>query len=232
MSEDNLPGSMFGSLEWLMFEGAPPPPPHLVQWAEDLVGRARLRLKNFRVDLEAIQSTAMDAGTEGEIAMADAQMLFLDHGELVSRPLVRRYIEACEAELVARWLMSRGGFHFTDWATPRNLAALDGMVALGEQALAVRVVRKHLEKTQARAKQKWLMVGRKRPANMSADIAERYDEAVAKAAYELPGEIDAARMEIAELEHYVRAHGSHEDNRAVDAMIGELEKARKRFNIA
>ncbi len=223
---------MFGSLEWLMFEGAPPPPPHLVQFAEELVGRAKLKLRNFRVDLEAIQSAAVNSASAGDIALEDAQMLFLDHGEVVSRPLVRRYIEACEAELVARWLMSRGGFHFTDWATERNLAALGGMVALGEAALAVRVVRKHLEKTQSHARKRWQAVGRKRPDNLPPEIAERYAEQMARAAYELPGEIDAARIEIAEIEHYVRAHGSYEDNRAVDAMIAELDKARKRFNIA
>lgn len=223
---------MFGSLEWLMFEGAPPPPPHLAALAEQFVGAARPKLKNFRVDLEAVQSAAIKAGVAGEIALPDAQMLFLDHGETVSLPLVRRYIEACEAELVARWLMALGGFHFTGWATVRNLAALDGMVALGEHALAVRVVRKHLEKTQGRAKACWRRVGAKRRANIPPELLVRYEEQLEQARWELPGQIDAARMEIAELEQYVRGYGSHEDNRAIDAMIAELDKAKQRFNIA
>lgn len=217
--------------ERLLFEDAPPPPPHLAGLAQELVEAASPRFRNFRVDLEAVQGAAMRAGKAGEIAEADAQMLWLDHGEVVSLPLVRRYIAGHETELVARWLMALPSFHFAGWARPRNLAALDGMVACDEAALAVRVIRKHLEKTQNRARQCWRVVSAK-PKTVPAEHAERYEAQLAKARWELPGELESARIEIAELEQYVREHGSPEDNRAIDAMLAELEKARGRFNIA
>lgn len=215
--------------ERLLLDGAPPPPPHIRGLGERFVADARPRFRNFRVDLEAIQSAAIKAAEAGEIPHEDAQQLWLDRGDSVSRPLVHRYIEACETELVARWLMALGSFHFGAWATERNLTALDGMVACGEDALAVRVVRKHLEKTQDRARARWRLVARKRPANVPPEMLARYEEQLAKARWELPGEIEAARLEIAELERFVRDRGSPEDNRALDAMIAELDKARGRF---
>lgn len=215
--------------EKLLFEDAPPPPPHLAALGEKFVAAASPKYRNFRVDLETVQSAAMKAAQSGAIAEMDAQMLFLDTGDSVSLPLMRRYVEACETELVGKWLMALGSFHFPGWATPRNLAALDGMVGAGEPALAVRIVRKHLEKTGARAKACWRTVARKRPTVIPPELLDRYEAQMAQARWELPGQIDTARLEIAELEHYVHAHGSHEDNRALDAMIAELGKALTRF---
>ncbi|GGD63449.1 hypothetical protein GRI62_12585 [Erythrobacter arachoides] len=215
--------------ERLLFEGAPPPPPHLAALGQRFIAEAAPRFRNFRVDLEAVQGAAMQSARDGAIATEDAQMLFLDHGDTVSLPLVQRYVAAHQTELVARWLMMLGSFHFPGWATPRNLTALDGMVACDEAALAVRVVRKHLEKTQAHVRKRWRTVAAKRPKVIPPDILERYEAQLAKARWELPGELEAARLEIAELESFVRAHGSPEDNLAVDAMLAELEKARKRF---
>jgi hypothetical protein len=215
--------------ERLLFEDAPPPPPHLTALGQRFVDAARPKFRNFRVDLEAIEIVASKAGRAGEISADDGAQLFLDRGDSLSLPLVRRYVEACETELVARWLMTLGSFHFTGWATPRNLAALDGMVAAGEPALAVSVVRKHLEKTQRRARDLWRAVARKIPVNLPPDRLARYQEGLAKLRWELPGEIEAARIEIAELEAYVRDHGSPEDNRALDTMLADLDKARSRF---
>ena len=218
--------------ERMLFEGAPPPPPHLAALGRRFVDAASPRFRNFRVDLETVQGASVAAGRAGEIAMEDARMLFLDVGESVSLPLVQRYVAAHETELVARWLMALPSFHFPGWATPRNLTALGGMVACDEAALAVRVIRKHLEKTQSHARKRWRTVGAKRPKVIPPEMLERYEAQMAKARWELPGELEAARLEIAELEAYVRDHGSPEDNRAIDAMLAELEKARKRFNIA
>jgi hypothetical protein len=217
------------ALAALIALGKRPTPPHLAAAALPFVEQAKLRLKNFRVDLEAVQAAALAAGKDDRIAREDAVLMYHDVGEVVSRPLVVRYLEAGEAELVARWLMSRPGYHFTDWATERNLAALDGMIALGEQAMAVRLVRKHLEKVMATAKARWRVVGRKRPATMRPDLVQHYEAAMRQAIYELPGVLDAAALEIAELERYVREHGSGEDNKAIDAMQAELAKARERF---
>jgi hypothetical protein len=217
------------AFERLLFTDAPPPPPHLRALGQQFVDAARPKFRNFRVDLEAIEIAASQAGRNGTISPEDAAELFLDRGDSISLPLVRRYIEACETELVARWIMALGSFHFAGWATERNLVALDGMVAAGEPALAVRVVRKHLEKTFARARDRWRVVARKRPQDLSTELAERYEANMAKARWELPGEIEAARIEVAELEAYVRDHGSPEDNRAIDTMLADLEKARARF---
>lgn len=216
-------------VERFLFNDAPPAPPHIAPLGERFVGEATPRFRNFRVDLEAVQSAAMKASERGEITQDDALQLFVDHGDTVSLPLVRRYIEACETELIARWLMALGSFHFPGWATPRNRTALDGMIAAGEEALAVRVVRKHLEKTHRHAKSRWVTVGRKRPAHIPAEHLERYEAQMAKARWELPGELETARLEIAEFEDIVRSHGSPEDNRAIDTMLAELEKARARF---
>lgn len=216
-------------IERFLFDDAPPPPPHLAPLGERFVAEGTPRFRNFRIDLEAVQSAALNAAKRGEIDRDDALQIFVDHGDTVSLPLVRRYVEACETELVARWLMALGSFHFPGWATPRNRIALEGMIAAGEEALAVRVVRKHLEKTHKRAKSRWVAVGRKRPVRIPAEHLERYDAEMSKARWELPGELETARLEIAELEDVVRLHGSPEDNRAVDAMLAELEKARARF---
>ena len=219
----------FGKMHGLLFEGGPPPPPHLAALGQQFVASARLRFRNFRSDLEACQSDAVAAARAGSISDEDARMLFLDHGDSVSLPLVRRYNEACETELVARWLMALPSFHFPGWASERNLCALDGMVAAGEAALAVRVVRKHLEKTHARARECWRTVARKRPAAIPPDLLAGYEQRLEQARWELPGQLETARHEVAELERVVRVHGSPEDNRALDVMLGELEKARTRF---
>lgn len=215
--------------ERMIFEGMEPPPPHLFALGQKFVEEAVPRFKNFRVDLEKIQLAAMAEGKAGKIAIDDARQLFLDNGESMSLPLVRRYVEACETELVARWLAAQTGFHFEGWATPRNLIALDGMVAVGEAALAVRTVRAHLKKVFDRAQAKWRLVARKRPVGLTAALEEQYEANMAKARWELPGEIEQARLEIADLERFVRDHGSHEDNRAIDTMLAELEKARGKF---
>lgn len=215
--------------ERLLFDDAPPPPPHLAGLAQRFVDAAKPKFRNFRVDLEAIEIAASKAGRAGEITEVDGQQLFLDRGDCLSLPLVRRYVAACETELIARWLRSLPSFHFAGWATVRNLTALDGMVAAGEPALAVATVRKHLEKTYSRARERWRVVARKVPADLPPDTRARLDAQLAKARWELPGEIEAARIEVAELERYVREHGSPEDNRAIDTMLADLGKARARF---
>lgn len=206
-----------------------PAPPHPAAIGRELVGAATPGFRNFRVDLEAVQSAAVKAGKAGTIEMADAELLFHDKGDAVSLPLVQRYVEACETELVARWLAALPSFHFAGWASERNLIALDGMVSVGETALAVRTVRVHLKKVCDRVQAKWRLVARKKPANLSREMETRYQENMAKARWELPGEIEEARLEIADLERFVRDHGSHEDNRAIDTMLAQLEKARGKF---
>lgn len=206
-----------------------PAPPHLMALGRDHVAAAKPRFRNFRVDLEAVQSAAVKAGKAGTIAMSDAELLFHDKGDSVSLPLVERYIAACETELVARWLAALPSFHFAGWASPRNVLALGGMVAAGEPALAVRTVRAHLKKVFDRARAKWRLVARKKPAGLGPELAARYEGNMAKARWELPGEIEEARLEIADLERFVRDHGSPEDNRALGTMLADLEKARSKF---
>ncbi|MXO75699.1 hypothetical protein GRI40_10765 [Altererythrobacter aerius] len=217
------------AFERLLFNDAPPPPAHLQALGQRFVEAARPKFRNFRVDLEAIGIAASKAGRAGDISLEDGAALFLDRGDALSMPLVRRYIAVRETELVARWLMSLPSFHSAGWVTERNLLALDGMVSAGEPALAVRVVRKHLEKTVGQARDKWRQVARKRPATLSPDASDRFDQLMARLRWQLPGEIEAARLEIAELEQYARVHGSPEDNRALDRMLADLEKARGRF---
>ena len=62
-----------------------------------------------------------------------------------------------------------------------------------------------------------------KPVGLPPERLARYREDLAKVRWELPGEIEAARIEIAELEGYVRKHGSPEDNRAIDTMLARLK---------
>ena len=220
------------SFEKMVLEGPPPPPPHLVELGITLVGRARLKFKEFRVDREAIENAAVEASKNGEISRKDAKLLFLDTGHVISTPLVQRYLEMREFELVARYLKHRIMYHPTGWLTVRNRMALDGMIAGGEAAMAVALLREFLKKLQQHTQEKWRAAARKAPKGVTDNnTIDAYTRQREVALHELPGHLKIAELELAEIEQYLSEHGSREDNRAIDKFREDIGKARKKFDL-
>ena len=216
----------------MLFKGPGPPPPHLVKLGETLVGRAKLKLRDFRVDREDIECAAVAAAKNGELSQHDARLIFLDTGDVVSRPLVQRYLDAREFELIAKYLRYRIMYHPTGWLTERNRLALDGMIAGGEAAMAVGLLREFLKKLHRHTQERWRAAGRKAPKGM-ADPHSRdtYDKMRSDAIRELPGHLQIAELELAEIGQYLSEHGSREDNRAIEKFREEIAKVRQRFGI-
>lgn len=239
MSADHLPepegdpDRPVSDLEKRLLGGERPPPPQsdLVGFARDFANRATLRFKGFRQDYERVSNAATALHKNGQISMAQATRIFLDDGHMISAPLIARYLDARESEQVANWLRAREEFHFPGWLNERNRMALDGFVRNGEGALAVQLIRQHLHKVMNRTKDQWRNAGRKRPKDMSEKIAEQFEEFKAAALEDLPGHLDIALYEIAELEPWIAEHGSNEDRKAIAGYRGEIAKVRKRFNL-
>lgn len=221
------------SFERMLFEGPPPPPPHLVPLARQYVDRAKLAFKNFREDLERVERIAVGAMKQGEISKRDAQLMFLDTGDVLTLPLVQRYLERREFELVAKFLKYRIMYHPTGWLTERNRLALDGMIAGGETALAVSLVREFLKKLHQHTQEKWRAAGRK-PTQYQIDngYLEAHERQVAEALAELPAHLEIAELEMAEIETYLGPHGSREDNRALEKFHADIAKVRSKYDIA
>lgn len=227
------PDRPLSDLEQRLFGGPQPPPPpqQLIELARDLANRAKLRFKGFRQDYERVTNAATALHKDGQITKAQATRIFLDDGNMISAPLIARYIEARESEQVANWLRAREEFHFPNWLNERNRMALEGFVRNGEGALAVQLIRQHLHKVINRTKDHWRDAGRKRPQGLSDKMAEQFEQFKATALEDLPGHLDIALYEIAELEPWIIAHGSNEDRKAIADYRDEIAKVRKRFNL-
>lgn len=210
---------------------AEPLPPRLRDFARAHVGRLRLRFDLFRRDHQRACAAAVESWRDGQITREEAQALFIDADEAISGPLVQRYIEARECGKVADWLRSRPGFRLPGWLTQRNRAALDGFVAQGEAALAVQLIRQHLNKAVGGVRAHRRSAMRARPAGLTGEEAARFDAEKQAGLRDLPGHIAIALMELAELEHWVEGHGSPEDRRALAKMRGEIEKLQARFDL-
>lgn len=220
------------SLEEMLFRGPPPPPQHLASVALPFVKQAKPRYKVFREDLERIQGDAVDAAKAGGIDMEDAKLIWLDVGEVVSLPLMERYFDKGEYELVARFLKHKMTYTpHAAWLTPRNRQAIDGLIGGGEAALAVGLLRHYLHHLHKHAQQVWRTAGRKRPANLRPVDEPIFDEYREEAIAKLPGILRITELEMAEIEPYISAHGSREDNRALEKLREEIAKVRKRFDL-
>lgn len=239
--EDDIPNPWEGepelpplnSFERMLFEGPPPPPPHLVPLARQLVARAKLAFKNFREDLERVEGLGIAAMKKGEITKREAQLMFLDTGDVLTLPLVQRYLERREFELIAKFLKYRIMYHPTGWLTERNRLALDGMIAGGEAPLAVSLLREFLKKLHGHTQEKWRAAGRKAPKTTTdPNTLAAYDRMQREGLAELPAHLEIAELEMAEIEPYFAAHGSREDNRALEKFREEIAKVRKRFKLA
>ena len=218
--------------ERMVLTGPPPPTPHLVQLAKALVDRATLKFRDFRVDCESIGAAAIAAMKAGDFPKGDAQLIFLDTGDVVSKPLVQRYLDAQEFELVARFLKHRIMYSPTGWLSERNRLALDGMIAGGETPMAVALLREFLKKLHGHTQEQWRAAGRKAPKGTNdAETLEAFDRMRKDALCELPAHLKIAELEMAEIETYLAEYGSREDNRALEKFRAEIAKVRKRFNI-
>ena len=209
----------------------PPPPAKLVAFARDFANRATLRFKGFREDYERVSNAASALHRSGDISRGAATRIFFDDGHMISAPLIERYLQARESEQVANWLRARTEFHLPNWLNDRNRMALDGFVANGEGALAVQLIRQHLHKVMNRTQDAWRAAGRKRPPDMEGTVAEQFEDHKAKALEDLPGHLDIALFEIAELEPWIDAEGSAEDRKIIEKYREQIAKIRKRFNL-
>ncbi|MFN2099585.1 hypothetical protein [Altererythrobacter sp. MF3-039] len=228
---EDEPGPL-SSFERMVFTGPPPASPRLMQLGEEIVAATVLRFKNFREDLERAEGRAIERMKAGEISQEDAQLLFLDSSQSVSKPLVKRYLEKREYELIYRFLHFRIMYHPTGWLTERNRMAVDTMLADGEDGLAIGLLREFLKKLYQHTQEKWRAAGRKPPKSMSDPVViEQMAQARDDALLELPSHLEIAEMELAEIEFYISEHGSREDNRAIEKFREEIAKARKRFGL-
>lgn len=209
-----------------------PPPQRVLDLARSLVDRAHLRFKNFREDRERIENGAVQASrAEGHISPKEARDIFMDKGDCVSLPLVERYIEAREFELVFKYLKHQMMYQPTDWLTPRNRIALEGMIKGGEQPMAVALLREYLKRLRGNTQRAWRNAGRKKPPELPLELGSQFDRQKEIAERELPGKLEIAEMEMAEIELWLKSYGSREDNRALDKFRDELAKVRERFGI-
>ncbi len=203
-----------------------PPPPHLAALGRSMVERTKLTFKLFRRDFEAVGSVASAAFVAGEITRQDASDLFVDLGHAISLPLTERYLAEGACAKLADWLRARPGFADLDWLSPRGRMAIEGLVAQGEAALAVQLLRQHLHKAMNAAKARWRYAGAARKAIASGkpvapgtqDIADR-----------MPGELDLMLLEIAECEPWIIAHGAPSDAQALAEWRDEIARARRRL---
>ena len=229
---DNHHDRPLSPFERMLFEGPPPPPPHLLPIGRDIVKNCRLAFKNFREDLERAESAGMAAMRRGDITQRDAQLLFLDTGDVLSLPLAQRYLDQREYELLAKFLKYRIMYHPTGWLTERNRMALDGMIAGGETALAAALLREFLKKLQQHTQEKWRAAGRKISQHqIDNGYREKHEAILAKARGELPAHLAIAEYEMAEIESYLAVHGSREDNRAIEKFRADIAKIRKKYAI-
>ncbi len=203
-----------------------PPPPHLAALGRAIVDRTKLTFKLFRRDFEAAGAVANAAFRAGEITRQDASDLFVDLGHALSLPLAERYLAEGACARLADWLRARQGLADLEWLGPRNRMAIDGLVAQGEAALAVALLRLHLHKAMNAAKARWrysasamkaIAAGKPVPPE-AREVAER-----------MPAELDLMVLEIAECEPWITAHGAPSDGQALAEMRDEVARARRRL---
>lgn len=203
-----------------------PPPPHLAALARELVDAAKPGFKLFRRDFEAIGSAATKAMREGRMSREDAGDIFLDLGQVISEPLVDRYLAAHECAKIADWLRSRPGFADTEWLNPRNRKAIEGFVAQDEAALAVALLRQHLHKVMTATRARWRYATTVLKA-MAAN--QTVPEGALELLERMPAEIELTLLEIAECEPWILAHGANSDAQALAEMRAEIERAQSRL---
>lgn len=203
-----------------------PPPLHLAALGRGMVDRTKLTFKLMRRDFEAVGSVASAAFVAGEIKRQDASDLFVDLGHAISLPLTERYLAQGVCARLADWLRARPSLAELDWLGPRNRLAIEGLVAQGESALAVQLLRQHLHKAMNAARARWryanaalkaLKAGKPVPPDAKA-MAER-----------LPAELDLMLLEIAECEPWISAHGAPSDVQALTELREDIARARRRL---
>lgn len=213
--------------------GARFPAPRLRKLARPLVESAKLGFKDFRKDKERIETLVFGAINDGSLPEEEGKAIWLDFGDAITLPLVERYLAQAEFELVANFLRHRIAYHPTDWLTERNRLALDGMIAGGEAALAISLLRTFLKKLRQHTQKQWRAAGRKiDPKITDANARSAMEQARAAALLGLPAHLEIAELEMAEIESWLVDHGSREDNRALAAFRTEIAKVRERFNLA
>lgn len=225
------PGPL-NKFEKMIFEGPQPAPPHLIELAATWVNRAKLKFKDFRVDREEIEIAVAKAAKDGAVSQRDARLIFLDTGDVVSLPLAQRYIDMREFELMAKYLRTRLHYHNVTRLTPRNRMIIDGMIAGGEAAMAVSLLRLYLKKLRDFTQNRWRAAGRKPHPDASPEGLVQFERMKAEEIRDLPANLEIAELELAEIEPWIAAHGSREDNRAVEKFREEIGRVRKRFAIS
>lgn len=225
------PGKL-GEFERMLFEGPPPPPPHLPAIGRQLMERAALRFNNLRKDQDRVEDSALKLAKTGEIAIHDAKLLWLDSGDVITHPLVEAYCDEGKFELVAKYLKYRIMYHPVGWLTERNRMALDRMIEAGEAPLAMTLLREFLKKLFLHTQEQWRAAGRK-VSNYAVDTGQvdAHKRSVAKALSELPGHLEIAEQELAEIAAYVVPHGSDADRKAIADFHAQIARTRKRFDL-
>lgn len=214
-----------------VLRGPGPTPTHLSGVALPFVERHKLKLRNFRVDMEDIQGAVVAAMKQGQVDAEDAKLIFFDTGNVVSLPLVKRYLAEREYELVARWMKTNLTYANPGWLTERNRLALEGMIQGDEPAMAVALLRKYLKVLYRKTQSKWRTAGAKTTKNMPSESLPGFEAQKAEALRELPAHLEIAEQEMAEIELYLADYGSREDNRALEKFRDEIARVRKRFDL-
>lgn len=212
-----------GALEGLVTLSRQPVPAELPLQVLPFVNRARLTFRNFRQELERIQSAILKAKDSGEILAVNAVMAWSDHGNVVSVPLIGRYCEARAFEPVDAWLRARDSFRCTEWPNPAARAAIDGFVEHGRGDLAARLCIAHVERVMKRLRQDWKERRRKPPRKLDAGtqaVAASFQAAIVARIATFNVEV---LVDIGMVEPVIAAHGSDEDRATLAAIKAEIE---------
>lgn len=206
--------------------------PHLVAFARKTVERATLKFQDFRKDKEAIGSAIFKVIEDGELTKEESALIWLDTSNAITFPLAKRYVEMREFELIANFLRSRLHYNGSTQLTPRNRFIFDAMIAGEETALAVSLLRIYLKQLRRFTQNFWRVAGKTSISGIEDAVVleqevSRRDEALKN----LPGQLDIAELELAEIETYLASQGSREDNRALQKFRDEIARVRKRFNL-
>ncbi len=217
------------ALEGLVKLSRRPLPPDLPEQVRPFVARTKLTFRNFRHDLERIQSAILKAKDSGAMPAANAVMAWTDHGNVVSVPLIGRYCEARAFELVDAWLRARDSFRCTEWPTAAARAAIDGFVAHGRGDLAAGVCLAHVERVMKRLRQDWRERRRRPPRKL--DTATQAVVAQFQAA--IIARIESFNVEvlidIGMIEPVLAAHGSEAERAALASIKAEIEIDQSRY---
>lgn len=219
-------GSGGDALAGLVALSKRPLPPELPEQVRPFVGRAKLTFRNFRQELERVQSAILKAKDSGEIPAVNAIMAWSDHGNVVSAPLIGRYCEARAFEPVDAWVRARDGFRCTEWPDASARAAIDGFVAHGRGDLAASLCLAHIERLMKRLRQDWKERRRKPPRKLDAGtqaVAAKFQAAIVA---RIPAFNVEVLVDIRTVEPIVAAHGGDEQRAALAAIRAEIEADR------